>query len=150
MIPRRSSGSSRADRGVEPTRSQNITVSWRRSALSGGGAEASFGLAAAQYVRKLAPYCRAKQIYRALDADAGETALTAFEEGCWGKKYPAIGQSWRRAWAEVVPFYAFPTAVRRILYTTDEIDKDFRLAPSRSWNRSTVRNSRQPLFVRRK
>src|SRR6516164_5371332 len=32
MIPRRSSGSSRADIGVEPTRSQNITVSCRRSA----------------------------------------------------------------------------------------------------------------------
>ena len=32
MIARRSSGSSRADRGVEPTRSQNITVTWRRSA----------------------------------------------------------------------------------------------------------------------
>src|SRR4029077_4384032 len=36
-----------------------------------------------------------------------------------GKKYPAIGQSWRRAWAEVVPFYAFPGEVRRILYTTN-------------------------------
>ena len=36
MIPRRSSGSSRADRGVEPTRSQNITVSCRRSAASCG------------------------------------------------------------------------------------------------------------------
>ena len=35
-MPRRSSGSSRADRAVEPTRSQNITVSWRRSASSRG------------------------------------------------------------------------------------------------------------------
>src|SRR5271157_1326950 len=32
MIPRMSSGSSRADIAVEPTRSQNITVSCRRSA----------------------------------------------------------------------------------------------------------------------
>jgi putative transposase len=46
----------------------------------------------------------------------------AFEEGYWGKKYPAIGQSWRRAWAEVVPFYAFPGEVRRILYTTNAIE----------------------------
>src|SRR5215469_13438730 len=37
MILRRSSGSSRADRGVDPTRSQNITVNWRRSALSARG-----------------------------------------------------------------------------------------------------------------
>ena len=49
-----------------------------------------------------------KGIYRAVDAGAGEAALTAFEEGYWGKKYPAIGQSWRRAWAEIIRFYAFP------------------------------------------
>jgi putative transposase len=67
-----------------------------------------------------------KGIYRAVDADAGETALSAFEESFWGRKYPAIGQSWRRAWGEVIPFYAFPGEVRRILYTTDEIDKPFR------------------------
>src|SRR5437868_10517914 len=63
-----------------------------------------------------------KNIYRAVDAVAAETALTAFEEGSWGGKYPAIGQSWRRAWGEVVPFYAFPVDVRRILYTTNAIE----------------------------
>ena len=41
----------------------------------------------------------------------------------WGRKYPAIGQAWRRAWNEVVPFYAFPDEVRRLLYTTDVLDK---------------------------
>jgi putative transposase len=54
--------------------------------------------------------------------DAGETALSAFGEGSSGRKYPAIGQSWRRAWAEVVPFYAFPGDVRRISYTTSAIE----------------------------
>jgi putative transposase len=63
-----------------------------------------------------------KEIYRAVDAAAGEAALTAFEDGCWGQKYPAISQSWRRAWAEVVPFYAFPGDVRRLLYTTNAIE----------------------------
>ena len=63
-----------------------------------------------------------KDIYRAVDATAGEAALSAFEEGPWGRKYPAIGQSWRRAWGEVVPFYAFPAEVRRILYTTNAIE----------------------------
>jgi len=63
-----------------------------------------------------------KDIYRAIDADAGEAALTTFEEGPWGRKYPAIGQSWRRAWGEVTPFYAFPGEVRRILYTTNAIE----------------------------
>ena len=31
-------------------------------------------------------------------------------------------QSWRRAWPEVIPFYAFPGDVRRILYTTNAIE----------------------------
>lgn len=63
-----------------------------------------------------------KGIYRAVDATAGEAALAAFEDGLWGRRYPAIGQSWRRAWAEVVPFYAFHAHVRRILYTTNAIE----------------------------
>jgi transposase-like protein len=67
-----------------------------------------------------------KDIYRALDAAAGEAALAAFETSEWGRRYPAIAQSWRRAWGEVVPFYAFPGEVRRILYTTDEMDKTHR------------------------
>jgi putative transposase len=63
-----------------------------------------------------------KDIYRAVDAAAGEAALTAFEDGAWGQRYPAIGQSWRRAWSEVIPFFAFPGDVRRILYTTNAIE----------------------------
>jgi putative transposase len=63
-----------------------------------------------------------KDIYRAVDASAGETALAAFEQGPWGRRYPAIGQSWRRAWGEVVPFHAFPSEVRRLLYTTNAIE----------------------------
>src|SRR5215470_3320173 len=38
MISRRSSGSIRAESAVEPTKSENITVTWRRSAASTGGA----------------------------------------------------------------------------------------------------------------
>jgi putative transposase len=58
-------------------------------------------------------------------ADAGRQALDEFDAGPWGKKYPAIAQSWRRTWKHVIPFFAFPVAVRRIIYTTDEIDKRF-------------------------
>ncbi|TDR27761.1 IS256 family transposase [Aquamicrobium defluvii] len=63
-----------------------------------------------------------KQIYRATDADAAEQALAAFEAGYWGQRYPAIGQSWRRVWSEVIPFCAFPDEVRRIVYTTNSIE----------------------------
>ncbi|MCW2239322.1 transposase-like protein [Azospirillum canadense] len=64
-----------------------------------------------------------KTVYDAVDDKAAEAALTAFEDGPWGEKYAAIGKAWRRAWQEVIPFFAFPREVRRILYTTDEIDK---------------------------
>jgi putative transposase len=63
-----------------------------------------------------------KTIYRADDATAGEAALSAFEASDWGKRYPAIGQSWRRAWSEVVPFFAFHPDVRRLIYTTNAIE----------------------------
>ncbi len=63
-----------------------------------------------------------KGVYRAKDAADGEAALAAFEAGAWGQKYPAIGQSWRRACAEVVPFYAFHPDVRRLIYTTNAIE----------------------------
>jgi transposase-like protein len=48
-----------------------------------------------------------KDIYRATDDLAAATALDAFEAGPWRQKYPAIEQSWRRAWPEVIPFYVF-------------------------------------------
>ncbi len=63
-----------------------------------------------------------KDICRAVVALAAEAALTAFEAGPWGRKYAAIGQSWRRAWDEVAPFYAFHVNVRRLLYTTNAIE----------------------------
>jgi putative transposase len=63
-----------------------------------------------------------KEIYRAINADAAEQALTSFEQGPWGQRYPAIGQIWRRAWSEVIPFFAFPDEVRRIIYTTNAIE----------------------------
>jgi putative transposase len=63
-----------------------------------------------------------KAIYRAPDAAAAEKALAEFEAGEWGRGYAAIGQSWRRAWSEVAPFYAFPEDVRKIVYTTNAIE----------------------------
>lgn len=63
-----------------------------------------------------------KSIYRAVDASAAEEALIAFEGSQWGQRYPAIGQSWRRARAEVIPFFAFPEEIRRIIYITNAIE----------------------------
>lgn len=63
-----------------------------------------------------------KTIYRAADAETGQSALDAFAESPWGVKYPAIAQSWRRNWNLVIPFFAFPEGVRRIIYTTNSIE----------------------------
>lgn len=63
-----------------------------------------------------------KPIYRADDAQAAERELQAFDEGVWGRKYPAIAASWRRNWEAVIPFFAFPAEVRKIIYTTNAIE----------------------------
>lgn len=63
-----------------------------------------------------------RSVYRAETPEAGLAALEAFEEGHWGRKHPAIAQSWRRHWAQVIPFFAFPEGVRRIIYTTNAIE----------------------------
>jgi putative transposase len=63
-----------------------------------------------------------REIYKAKDADTGAEALQAFAVGEWGLKYPAIAISWRRHWPAVIPFFAFPIDVRRIIYTTNAIE----------------------------
>jgi putative transposase len=63
-----------------------------------------------------------KPIYKAPTADAALVALDDFEAGPWGKKYPAIAPLWRRQWDQVIPFFAFPDEVRRIIYTTNAIE----------------------------
>ena len=66
-----------------------------------------------------------KAIYRAETAEAGAAELDNFEAQ-WGKRYPAIGQAWRRAWRRaweyVVPLFAFPSAIRKMIYTTHAVE----------------------------
>jgi len=50
------------------------------------------------------------------------SGLHEFEAGPWGGKYPAIVQSWRRNWEQVIPFFTYPEDVRRIIYTTNAIE----------------------------
>jgi putative transposase len=63
-----------------------------------------------------------RPVYTAVNADAAEQALEAFEAGPWGGKHPTIAAAWRRAWPRVTPFFAFPPEVRRIIYTTNIIE----------------------------
>ena len=63
-----------------------------------------------------------KSIYHAESATAAQARLEEFDRGPWGRKYPAIAQSWRRNWEQVIPFFAFAPEVRTILYTTNAIE----------------------------
>jgi transposase-like protein len=63
-----------------------------------------------------------RPIYKAATEAAARAALDEFAEGPWGAKYPTIADSWRRAWEHVIPFFAFPPEVRRVIYTTNVIE----------------------------
>ncbi|MBV8035204.1 IS256 family transposase [Roseateles sp.] len=63
-----------------------------------------------------------KPIYTAVSAEAAESELNAFEAGSWGQKFPTVVSAWRRAWDKVIPFFAFPPEVRRVIYTTNAIE----------------------------
>jgi putative transposase len=63
-----------------------------------------------------------KPIYTAPSAEAAQAELEAFEHSPWGHKFPTVVAAWRRAWDKVIPFFAFPPEVRRIIYTTNAIE----------------------------
>ena len=63
-----------------------------------------------------------RPIYTAPSAEAAEVELDAFEHGPWGQRFPTVVASWRRAWSNVIPFFAFPPEVRRVIYTTNAIE----------------------------
>ena len=63
-----------------------------------------------------------KPIYTAASAEAAEAALETFAAGPWGLRFPTVVASWRRAWSNVIPFFAFPPQVRRVIYTTNAIE----------------------------
>jgi putative transposase len=61
-----------------------------------------------------------KPVYKAATADAAEREMREFEAK-W-PKYPAIARLWRDNWERVIPFFAFPPEVRRIVYTTNAVE----------------------------
>lgn len=63
-----------------------------------------------------------RPICTAPSAEAAEAELDAFADGPWGQKLRMIGMAWRRAWDRVIPFFAFPPAIRKIIYTTNAIE----------------------------
>lgn len=63
-----------------------------------------------------------RAVYTAPSAEAASDALDAFAAGPWGTKFSTIAPAWRRAWTHVIPFFAFPPDIRRLLYTTNALE----------------------------
>jgi putative transposase len=63
-----------------------------------------------------------RRVYTAPTAEAAAAALDAFAGTEWGRRFPSIVKAWRQAWTHVIPFFAFPPDVRRVLYTTNALE----------------------------
>ncbi|MFH1950996.1 MAG: IS256 family transposase [Pseudomonadota bacterium] len=62
-----------------------------------------------------------KAIYTSTTVEAGEQRLTEFEEK-WNQTLAPIGQSWRRNWERIIPFFGYPPEIRKVIYTTNAIE----------------------------
>ena len=62
-----------------------------------------------------------KRIYQSATAEEAEQHLGEFEAK-WDEEYLPIGQSWRRNWARLIPFFDYPPEIRKVIYTTNAIE----------------------------
>ena len=62
-----------------------------------------------------------KRIYQSATADEAEQRLGEFEAK-WDDEYLPIGQSWRRNWPRLTPFFDYPPEIRKVIYTTNAIE----------------------------
>ena len=65
--------------------------------------------------------CDLKTIYTAATEEQAETALEVFGQK-WDDKYPMISKTWRTHWQNVIPFFDYPTDIRKAIYTTNAIE----------------------------
>ena len=62
-----------------------------------------------------------RHIYQAATAQEAEQRLGEFEAR-WDEEYLPIGQSWRRNWNRLIPFFDYPPEIRKVIYTTNAIE----------------------------
>jgi len=67
-----------------------------------------------------------KKIYGAINLDDAEFAKEEFREK-WDRKYPNILKSWDRNWAELTSFFEYPPEIRKIIYTTNAVERYHRI-----------------------
>lgn len=62
-----------------------------------------------------------KAVYRAVTEDEAAIALEALAEK-WDGRYPTVSKSWRTHWAKIIPMFAFPDDIRKVIYTTNAVE----------------------------
>lgn len=62
-----------------------------------------------------------RRIYQSATAEEAEIRLGEFEDK-WDAEYLPIGQSWRRNWSRLIPFFDYPPEIRKVIYTTNAIE----------------------------
>jgi putative transposase len=62
-----------------------------------------------------------KSVYRAATEEQARREMAAFAER-WNPKYPTIAALWQRNWERVIPFFAFPAEIRKVIYTTNAVE----------------------------
>ena len=62
-----------------------------------------------------------KLIYGSATLEEAEMALTAFADK-WDSRFPTISQIWLRHWENITPFFAYPSEIRKVIYTTNAIE----------------------------
>ena len=62
-----------------------------------------------------------RTIYQSATVAEAEQRLNAFDAK-WGSDYPAITQSWRRHWSNIITFFDYPPEIRKVVYTTNAIE----------------------------
>jgi putative transposase len=62
-----------------------------------------------------------REIYTASTAEDAELALVSFGEK-WDEQYPSITPLWQRNWHNLITFFDYPQAIRKVIYTTNAIE----------------------------
>lgn len=62
-----------------------------------------------------------KRVYQAPTLEQAEEGLYRLEEK-WGSKYPSSVASWRNNWPQLSAYFKYPYELRRMIYTTNQIE----------------------------
>ena len=62
-----------------------------------------------------------RRVYQSVSAEEAELELSTFGQK-WDERYPSIRRLWERHWEHVIPLFAFPKDIRRVIYTTNAIE----------------------------